>query len=158
MEVAYVALRLANDARADLEEINATALVDTGVPHLCIPEYIAGQLKVKDTGIREVILGDGNARQVRYVSPIRIDVFGRTCVTGALVFGDQVLLGGIPMDDMDLIVESAGRRLSVNPRNPNIPRSLAKGILPAKWDRLDVHARAVPFGMPHTNSTLKPIR
>jgi hypothetical protein len=39
---------------------------------------------------------------------------------GALVMGDQVLLGAIPMEDMDLVVIPAERKLAVNPRNPNI--------------------------------------
>ena len=127
MGVTYVELRLANDVRADLEEIDATALVDTGAPQLCNPEHLAVQLQLKDTGVREVTLADGRAHQVRYVSPIRIEVFGRAGVTGALVLGDQVLLGAIPMEDMDLIVEPARQRISVNPNSPNIPMSLAKG-------------------------------
>ena len=56
-------------------------------------------------------------------------MLGRECVTGALVIGNQVLLGAIPMEDMDLIVEPARLRVSVNPLSPNIPLSLAKGII-----------------------------
>lgn len=127
MGVTYAELRLANDARADLEELNATALVDTGALHLCIPEHVAVQLQLKDSGVREVVLADGHSQQVRYVSPIRIELLGRVCVTGALVLGDQVLLGAIPMEDMDLIVEPSKRRVGVNPNSPNIPMSQARG-------------------------------
>jgi clan AA aspartic protease len=132
MGITYVAMRLGNDARADLEEIDAEALVDTGAMHLCIPEHIALQLQLKDTGIREVTLADGHVQQVRYVSPVRIEMLNRVCVTGALVLGDQVLLGAIPMEDMDLIVEPAQQRVTVNPRAPNIPMSLAKGVRETK--------------------------
>lgn len=127
MGITRAALRLANDARADLEEIDVEALVDTGALHLCIPEHVALQLQLKDSGIREVTLADGHVQQVRYVSPVRIELLRRVCVTGALVLGDQVLLGAIPMEDMDLVVEPARQRVSVNPRAPNIPMSLAKG-------------------------------
>lgn len=48
-----------------------------------------------------------HVQQVRYVSPIRIELLGRICVTGALVLDDQVLLGAIPIEDMDLIVDLA---------------------------------------------------
>lgn len=132
MGITYADLRLANDGRSDLEEINTTALVDTGALHLCIPEHVAVQLQLHDRGTREVILADGHAHQVRYVSPVRISLLNRECVTGALVFGDQVLLGAIPMEDMDLIIEPARLRVSVNPRAPNIPMSLAKGCLEKK--------------------------
>lgn len=128
MGITLAALRLANDARADLEEIDAEALVDTGALHLCIPEHVALQLQLKDCGVREVSLADGHVQQVRYVSPVRIEMLGRSCVTGALVLGNQVLLGAIPMEDMDLVIEPARMRVSVNPRAPNIPMSLAKGL------------------------------
>ena len=59
-------MRLGNDAHANLEEIEADALVDTRAMHLCIPEHIALQLQLKDTGIREVTLADGHVQQVRY--------------------------------------------------------------------------------------------
>jgi hypothetical protein len=38
------------------------------------------------------------------VGPIEIRVKNRVGFTGALVMGDQVLLGTIPMEDMDLVI------------------------------------------------------
>lgn len=128
MGIIFAAMRLGNDARADLEELEVEALVDTGAMHLCIPEHIALQLQLKRSGVREVTLADGKVLQVQYVSPVRIEMLNRVCVTGALVLGDQVLLGAIPMEDMDLVVEPARQRVAVNPRAPNIPMSLAKGF------------------------------
>lgn len=55
-------------------------------------------------------------------------MLGRECVTGALVLGNQVLLGAIPMEDMDLLIEPSRLRVSVNPLSPNMPLSLANGI------------------------------
>ena len=126
MGIIYADIRLANQAREDLEEIDASALVDTGALHLCIPKHVALQLQLKTVSQREVQLADGNAQVVDYVAPIRISMLGRTAVTGALVIGNQVLLGAIPMEDMDLIVEPARQRVTVNPLSPNIPLSLAK--------------------------------
>jgi clan AA aspartic protease len=133
--IAHIELRLANDGRSDLEEINKIALVDTGALHLCIPEHVALQLQLKDTGFRDVRLADGQEKRVRYVSPIRIELFGRQCVTGALVLGDEVLLGAIPMEDMDLVIEPAHRQVSVNPNSPNMPTSLAKASQPRSSSR-----------------------
>ncbi|MFZ5503781.1 MAG: clan AA aspartic protease [Pseudomonadota bacterium] len=126
MGVTYTDLRLANDGREDLEEISASAIVDTGALHLCIPEHIAIQLQLKARSQREVQTADGKSHMVDYVSPVSISMLGRECVTGALVIGNQVLLGAIPMEDMDLIIEPARLRVSVNPLSPNIPLSLAK--------------------------------
>jgi len=42
--------------------------------------------------------------------------------------GDQVLIGAIPMEDMDLVVVPRTRTLEVNPRSPNIGSTIAKQI------------------------------
>jgi hypothetical protein len=36
-----------------------------------------------------------------------------------VVLGDEVLLGAVPMEDMDLVVLPATRRVAVNPLHPN---------------------------------------
>ena len=128
MGITYADLRLANQARPDLEEVSISAVVDTGAMHLCIPEHIAVQLQLNTLKQREVQTADGKSHLVDYVAPIKISMLGRECVTGALVLGNQVLLGAIPMEDMDLVIEPARLKVSVNPISPNIPLSLAKGI------------------------------
>ncbi|WP_201243780.1 Fic/DOC family N-terminal domain-containing protein [Halochromatium salexigens] len=47
-------------------------------------------------------------------------------LTGAMIMGDEPLLGAIPMEDMDLVVVPAQQRVDVNPASPNVPMSLAK--------------------------------
>ena len=126
MGLVYADVRLGNDARPELEEINVLALADTGALHLCIPEHVALQLKLSQKKPREVQTADGKSHMVPYVSPVKISLLGRECVTGALVFGNQVLLGAIPMEDMDLVIEPARQKVAVNPLSPNIPLSLAK--------------------------------
>ena len=46
--------------------------------------------------------------------------------TGALVFGDEVLLGAVPMEDMDVLVSPAKQAMIVNPNSPNIAMSIIK--------------------------------
>ena len=50
----------------------------------------------------------------------------RRCFTGAMVLGTEVLLGAIPMDDMDLVLRPQLQSVDVNPESPNIPMSVAK--------------------------------
>ena len=40
--------------------------------------------------------------------------------------GLEVLLGAIPMEDMDLVLRPQLQSITVNPESPNIPLSLAK--------------------------------
>ena len=42
------------------------------------------------------------------------------------IMGDQVLLGAIPMEDMDLVIIPSKRVLDVNPDSPNVATSVAK--------------------------------
>jgi hypothetical protein len=49
----------------------------------------------------------------------------RTGFTGALVMGNEVLLGAIPMEDMDLVVIPSRLSVDVNPDSPNIGVSVA---------------------------------
>ena len=67
MGITYADLRLGNDARDDLEEIDANAVVDTGALHLCIPEHLAMQLQLKAHSQREVQTADGKSHLVDYV-------------------------------------------------------------------------------------------
>ena len=80
-----------------------------GAVHLCIPEHIAIQLQLRELEQREVILADGRRRTVPYMGPIEVRFANRRCFTGAMVLGNEVLLGAIPMDDMDLVLRPSCR-------------------------------------------------
>jgi len=42
--------------------------------------------------------------------------------------GDEVLLGAVPMEDMDLVVIPSDRAIIANPLNPNFAVGVAKRI------------------------------
>lgn len=122
----YAKIKLSHPSRTDLAPMDVNALVDTGAITLCIPKHIALQLDLNSLEQREVTTADGNKRLCPYVGPIRVSFENRNCFTGALVWGDSVLLGSIPIEDMDLVIHPATQTLSVNPNSPNIPSVLAK--------------------------------
>ncbi len=119
-------LLLSNPRNGDLKPIEVRALVDTGALHLCIPDHVAIQLKLKEQYKREVTTADGKKHLCSYVGPIEVKFEKRGCFTGALVIGDEVLLGVVPMEDMDLIVSPSKQTVVVNPESPNIPSSVVK--------------------------------
>ncbi len=119
-------VQLLTPSRPDLHPIEVSALADTGAVHLCIPEHLAIQLHVEPLEQREVVLADGRRRTVAYVGPIEVRFKNRRCFTGAMVLGDEVLLGAIPMEDMDLVLRPQLQSIDVNPESPNIAVSLAK--------------------------------
>jgi clan AA aspartic protease len=104
------------------------ALADTGAVHLCIPSHVQIQLKLEAIDQKEVTLADGSRSLVPYVGPIQLHFKNRVGFAGALVMGDQVLLGAIPMEDMDLVVMPGSRSIDVNPGSPNVATSVAKGV------------------------------
>lgn len=63
---------------------------------------------------------------VPYVGPIEVRFKNRLAYVGAIVMGEQVLLGAIPMEDMDLVVMPQFRRVDINPLNPNYAAALVK--------------------------------
>jgi len=117
---------LGNPKEPGLESIEVETLVDSGSVHLCIPEHIQIQLKLEEIDKKEVTLADGSKKVVPYIGPVQIRFKNRVGFAGALVMGDQVLLGAIPMEDLDLVVLPKERTLAVNPKSPNIGTSIAK--------------------------------
>ena len=125
MGLVYTNITLSNSVNMQLKSIEANSLVDAGAVHLCIPEHIAIRLQLKELEKREVTVADGTKKLCSYVGPVKLQFQNRSCFTGALVLGEAVLLGAIPMEDMDLVVQPALLKVSVNPANPNYPSSTA---------------------------------
>jgi clan AA aspartic protease len=119
-------ITLRNPRHPDMQPVEAEALADTGAVHTCIPEHVAVQLRLEPSDEKEVTVADGSKRVVPYVGPIEIRFKNRLGYGGALVMGDQVLLGAIAMEDMDLVVSPKDRRIDVNPASPNIACSTVK--------------------------------
>jgi clan AA aspartic protease len=128
MGLVYADIQLSNPRNYALKPLTTKALVDTGAITLCIPEHTRLQLDLEEIEKREVTTADGKHIPVPYVGPIQIKFENRTCFTGALVLGDDVLLGAVPMEDMDLVVSSRMQRLTVNPESPNMPSAVVKPV------------------------------
>ena len=119
---------LSNPGDGALAPLQAQALVDSGAINLCIPERVAEQLKLEVQETREVITADAKRMSVDYVGPVKVSFANRSCFAGALVLGDSVLLGAIPMEDMDLIINPREQKLTVNPESPNTPSAIVMNI------------------------------
>ena len=126
MGVVTTSIELSNPRQPQLSPITTSALVDTGAMTSCIPEHVAVQLQLPEIEKREVTTADECPYVVPYVGPVQIRFQNRTCFTGALVIGDSVLLGAVPMEDMDLVVSPSRQTITVNPTSPNIPSAVVK--------------------------------
>jgi clan AA aspartic protease len=124
----FAEIELSNPRQQELAPIKSNALADTGALMLCIPQHIANQLQLETESLREVSVADGRSANVPYVGPVKVTFGKRFCYVGALVLGDEVLLGAIPMEDMDLIVNPGRREITVDPASPNIPHARVKSV------------------------------
>jgi len=128
MSHVFAEIELSNPREQDLLPVKAKALADTGALMLCIPEHIALQLKLETESMREVSVADGRSKNVPYVGPVRVSFGKRFCYVGALVLGDEVLLGAVPMEDMDLVISPSRREITPDPASPNIPHARVKSL------------------------------
>ena len=119
-------LQLTNPREPSLKPMEVEALADTGSVFLCIPEHVRLQLKLDVLEWREVKLADGSHVSYPYAGPVVLRFKNRTGCVGALVMGDEVLLGAIPLEDMDLVVNPRDRTVDVNPDSPNMAQGICK--------------------------------
>jgi clan AA aspartic protease len=89
------------------------ALVDTGAGTLVINEDVRRQLSLEIKGSRGAYLADGLHQICRVTEPVEIHWKDRKTACPALLLpgAEEVLLGAIPLEDMDLVVDPACREL-----------------------------------------------
>jgi clan AA aspartic protease len=115
-------------SKGQIKKVSVEALVDSGAYMLCINENIFHQLDLEIVDTRPAILADGSIRDLDIAGPIEIRFENRRTITQGLILpGDsQVLLGSIPLEDLDVIIEPKNQRLVVNPASPNFATTILK--------------------------------
>src|SRR5260370_8876927 len=131
MGLVHAKLILVNPRKPELQPLEVDVFADSGAVHLCIPPHVQIQLALEESMKKEITLADGSKHLVPYVGPVELRFKNRVGFAGALVVGNEVLLGAIPMEDMDLVIIPKTRTLDVNPDSPNISTSMAKRSSPA---------------------------
>ena len=125
MGLTRTTIELRNPLRPELAPLQVPALADTGAAYLCLPQHVAGELGLAELERRDVTLADGSRRLVPYAGPVEVRFGNRRCFVGAMLMGDEVLLGAIPMEDLDLVVQPLTRTVTVNPASPEMPSARA---------------------------------
>ena len=112
----------------EIKKVNVTALVDSGAFMLSINENIKTQLDLPIIEKQFVTLADESTIQVEIVGPVEVRFENRrTSVDAVVLPGDaEVLLGAIPMEDMDVLIDPRQRKLVVNPKHPYVANKYMK--------------------------------
>ena len=97
----------------EVRQTTVTAMVDTGAGTLIINEEICAVLGLRIEGLRRATFGNAAKEICKVTEPVKVYWKDRLCNCSALVApaADEVLLGAIPLEDMDLMVNPAGREL-----------------------------------------------
>lgn len=106
----------------EVKRMTVNVLVDSGALMLTINEEIKTQLGLQQVDSRSAQLADGTLIKLPVVGPVEVRFANRRSSVDAMVLpGDaEPLLGAIPMEDMDVLVDTQQRRLIVNPEHPYI--------------------------------------
>ena len=109
-----------------IHRCSVRAMVDSGATMLAIPELIQKQLDLQPITQLEAALADGSASMFEVVAPVEVRFQNRRTSVDALVVpgSDVVLLGAIPMEGMDVLINPKRERLIVNSESPDVARML----------------------------------
>lgn len=115
---------------SEIRRVIVTVLADSGATVMVIPEYLRQQLGLLNFGSKLVAMADGSIRECEIVGPIEVRYSGRNMVGTAVVMPevDQILLGQVQMEEMDLIIDPLARKLIANPSSPDRATLMAVGL------------------------------
>ena len=99
----------------------------TRATYMLLPPALATELQLDEVEKRQVVLADGAKHWVPYVGPVQLSFDKRHSFGGAFVIGNEVLVGAIALQDLDLIVAPGLETVTVHPESPHIARGVSLG-------------------------------
>jgi predicted aspartyl protease len=96
----------------------ADALVDTGATGLLLPKRMIAHLGLRPARTRQV-RGIGGTVPLPIYHAVRLTIQGRDCVLDVGEIADElpVVIGQVPLESLDWVVDPKGRRLIGNPEH-----------------------------------------
>ena len=105
------------------KSVAVRAMVDTGATHMIVTADIARVLgfDLEETSTYSLTIADSRRVRVPRIQPVEIRFRDRTFLTEAAVLGDECLMGVIPLEAMDLVVDPKLQCVAPNPAHPDGP-------------------------------------
>ena len=115
-------------AESEVRRMTVRMLVDSGCGTLAINDNIREQLGIRTREQRTMRTPDESVVTLDVVGPVEIRFENRRSNLDAVVLpgNAEPLLGAIPMQDMDVLVDPHRHRLIVNPEHPILAGGLLK--------------------------------
>ena len=104
----------------EIRKVTVKALVDSGAYMLCVNEKVVAQLGLRHIMKQSAQLANGDITEVDIVGPVEVKFLNRSTSCRAMVIPgeNEVLLGAIPMEDMDVIIDPRQQLLVIPPDRP----------------------------------------
>ncbi len=112
----------------NIKRVKVMSLVDTGSYMLTINDNVRNQLDLPLIEKQFSVLADDSEIEVEVVGPVEVRFENRRTSVDAIVIPNlsEILLGAIPMEDMDVLVDPRQQKLVVNPKHPYVATKYLK--------------------------------
>jgi len=108
------------------DSIVEDALVDSGSTFMVIPESVKERLLLDEIEDVRVEVANGNSENVKIAGYAEVEILGRKSVFDCVVMGNEILVGQIVLERLDLLLDP--RRQQLIPRYPEIVSAKAKRL------------------------------
>jgi len=115
-------------AEDKIKRMRIRAMVDSGSYMMVITDDIRQQLDLPLIQEQMFRLADDSEIQGEVVGPVEIHFENRSTTVRAVVLpgAEEPLLGSIPLEDLDVVIDPKQQRLIVNPKSPDIATKYLK--------------------------------
>jgi len=105
----------------EVRRTRVTMLVDSGAYMLTINENIQAYLQLPFRERKRCEIADGRVVECDVVGPVDVKFENRTATCNAFVLpgNSEPLLGAIPLEELDVVIEARRQQLVVNPKHPD---------------------------------------
>src|SRR5690242_16419034 len=104
----------------EIKRITVTALVDSGSYMMAINENIQEYLQLPVVDKRKAQLANGEIIECDVIAPLELRFKNRSTTCRAMVLPEdaEVLMGSIPLEDLDVLIDPLRQELIVHPDRP----------------------------------------
>jgi clan AA aspartic protease len=106
-----VMARLGQLDASQVHRYETEALIDTGAVRSAIPAAVAERLGLFRLRKTEAKYADGRVEEVDMTEAVTVEILGRETEMAPMILGEQILLGVIVLEGLDLMVDCNRNRL-----------------------------------------------
>lgn len=97
------------------------AIVDNGTMTSVVSPEIAKGLGLEILRQERATSANGSGELVGVAELVAFEILDRRCCEEPFVFGHEVLIGQIPLNRMDLVIDCESQQVTPNPKHPDGP-------------------------------------